>query len=112
MSPPLDALTTPFSLSVLTATRGHTSKRLVPDVAGKPIRDPAHRLGIIAGHVEHVQVTGLTGFADLLQHVSPQQALVHGIPKGSNPGTIFALLTAERYTGAPGTIARTLDCID
>ena len=33
MSPALDARTTPFSLSVLTATKGNASKRLVPDVA-------------------------------------------------------------------------------
>jgi hypothetical protein len=59
-----------------------------------------------------VEVAGLTGFADLLQHITPQHALIHGIPKGSTPGDIFALQTAERYTGAPKTIARTLDCID
>src|SRR5262249_12991599 len=108
MSPVLDALTTPFPLSVLTATKGNASKRLVPDVAGRPIRDPAHSLGISAGRVEHVQVAGLTGFGDLLQRMTPQQALVHGIPKGSTPGDTFVLLTAARYSGAPGTIARTL----
>jgi hypothetical protein len=31
MSPALDALTTPFSLSILTVTRGNASKRLVPE---------------------------------------------------------------------------------
>ena len=112
MSLPLDATTTPFSLSVLTATKGHASKRLVPDAHGSPIRDPAHSLSIAAGRLEHLEVAGLTGFADLLHYITPQQALVHGIPKGSTPGDIFALQTAERYTGAPGTIARTLDCID
>jgi hypothetical protein len=111
MSPALDAITTPFSLSVLTATKGNASKRLVPDVTGKPIRDPEHRLGISAGRLEHVQVAGLAGLADLLQHVSPNQALVHGIPRGSAPGTVFTLVVAEKFTGAPGTIARTKACI-
>src|SRR5262245_24721611 len=112
MSPARDALTVPFSLSVLTATRGNASKRLVPDAHGKPIRDPAHNLGISAGRVKHVQVAGLTGFDDLLQRMTPQQALTHGTPKDSTPGDTFVLLTAARYSGAPGTIARTLDCID
>src|SRR5262245_50817224 len=100
MSPALDALTTPFSLRVLTATKGNASKRLVPDVAGKPIRDPAHRLGISAGRLEHVQVAGLAGLADLLQHATPKQALVHGIPIGSAPGDVFKLVVAEKFTGA------------
>src|SRR5438132_839079 len=112
MNGPLDATTVPFSLSVLTATKGNASKRLVPDTDNRPIRDPAHSLGIAAGRLEHVRVAGLTGFADLLQHVTQQQALVHGIPKGSTPGDLFALVTAERYTGIPGTITRTLDHID
>jgi hypothetical protein len=111
MSPALDALTTPFSLSVLTATTGNASKRLVPDAHGMPIRDPAHRLGISAGRLEHVQVAGLAGLADLLQHVSPTQALVHGIPIGSAPGAVFKLVVAEKFIGAPGTIARTKACI-
>jgi hypothetical protein len=108
----LDALTTPFSVSILTATKGNASKRLVPDDQGRPVKDPAHSVSIAAGRIEHVRVAGLTGFADLLQRIAPQQALVHGIPKGSNPGDILTLVTAERYSGAPGTIARTLDCID
>jgi hypothetical protein len=112
MSPALDALTTPFSLSILTATRGNASKRLVPDAYGRPVKDPAHSLNIAAGRLEHVQITGLTGLRDLLQRITPQQALVHGVPIGSDPGDIFSLHTAERYTGVPGTIARTLDCID
>src|SRR5207245_3764374 len=83
MIPPLDALTTPFSLSLLTAARGNASKRLVPDAHGKPMRDPAHRLGISTGRVEHVHVAGLPGLVDLLEHVPRKQALVQGIPIGS-----------------------------
>ena len=111
MSAALDALTMPFPLSVITVTRGHATKRLVPDAHGKPIRDPAHRLGISAGRLEHVQVAGLAGLADLLQHVSPKQALVHSIPIGSVPGDVFKLVLAEKFTGTPGTIARTKACI-
>jgi hypothetical protein len=47
----------------------------------------------------------------LLQRITHKQALVHGIPKGSAPGDIWVLTTTERYTGAPGTITRTLDHI-
>ena len=112
MTPPQDATSVPFSLSVLTATNGHASKRLVADAFGSPVRDPNHSLGIAAGRVEHQQVTGLNGLADLLTHIGPKQALVHGIPKGSLPGTHYTLVTAERYTGAPGTVARTLECFD
>jgi hypothetical protein len=112
MTAVLDAITTPFSLSVLTAARGNASKRLIPDAHGHPVRDPAHSLGISAGHMKHVRVAGLTGLADLLQHVTQQQALVHGVPKGSNPGDSYTLVLAEHYTGAPGTVARTLECFD
>jgi hypothetical protein len=108
----LDALTTPLSLSLLTATRGNASKRLIADANGHPVKDPAHSLSIAAGYVEHVQAAGLMGFRDLLQRITPQQALVHGIPIGSNPGDVLTLVTAERYTGVPSSIARTLDCID
>src|SRR5712692_1561459 len=106
------ASTTSFSLSLLTATTGNASKRLVPDANNRPIRDPEHSLGISAGRIQHVQVAGLIGFADLMQHVTQQQALVHGVPKGSTPGDVYTLVLAEHYTGALGTVARTLECID
>src|SRR2546422_5912164 len=111
MSLSLDALSTSFSLSVLTATKGNASKRLIPAWSdNRPIKDPAHTQGISAGHVEHVALAGLTGFRDLLQRITPQQALVHGIPIGSAHGDVLTLVLAEKYTGAPGTVARTLDC--
>lgn len=112
MSLSLDALTAQFSLSVLTATKGNASKRLIPDVNNRPIKDPAHTLGISAGRVEHVEVTGLADLGALMQRITPQQALVHGIPKDSTPGAVLTLVLAEKYTGAPGTIARTLECFD
>jgi hypothetical protein len=136
MSTALDALTAPFSFSMVTATRGNVTKRLVPDALGRPVKDPTHHLSITAGYIEHVRVAGLTGLRDLLQRITQQQALVHGIPKGgpqltpiwhnltaqpmlweghpqwSTPGDIFTLTTVEGYSGAPGTITRTLDHID
>jgi hypothetical protein len=106
-----DAFTTPFCLSVLTATRGNASKRLIADAHGKPIKDPSHSLAISTGTLEHAELAGLIGFGELLQRVTPKQALVHGIAKGTTPGTSLALVRADKYTGAPGTVARTLDCI-
>jgi hypothetical protein len=108
----LDATTTPFSLSVLTATYGNASKRLVPDAHGQPIKDPGQHLGISSGRVEHVQVTGLAGLRDLLARIQQNQALVHGVPKDSTPGAAYQLVLAEQYAGVPGTIARTLDCFN
>ena len=105
MIPPLDALTTPFSLSLLTAARGNASKRLVPDAHGKPMRDPAHRLGISTGRVEHVHVAGLPGLVDLLEHVSRKQALVHGIPIGSAPCEAFQLVVCS--TSMPSLMSLT-----
>jgi hypothetical protein len=108
-----DATTTLFSLSVLTATKGNASKRLIPaSVDNGPIKDPTHTLGISTGCVEHAQVAGLAGLRDLLQRITPKQALVHGVPKGSNPGDVLHLVLADKYSGAPGTVARTLTCID
>jgi hypothetical protein len=108
----LDAATTPFSLSLLSATKGNASKRLVPDAHGYPIKDPEHDLGISAGRVEHVQLQGLAGLCDLLARIHDNQALVHGVPKDSTPGSHYKLVLAEQYTHVPGTIARTLECFD
>jgi hypothetical protein len=107
----IEACKAPFGLSVLTATQGHASKRLVPDVQGRPIKDPAHHLGISAGRMEHVSVQGLLGLQELLSGIKHNQALVHGIPKESTPGSVYCLVLAEQFSGAPGTIARTLDCL-
>jgi hypothetical protein len=135
MSLALNALTTPFSVSALTATTGNPSKRFISDAHGRPIKDPHHSLSIVAGYIEHVRVAGLADFRDFLQAITPRQAIMHGIPRGgphltpiwqnstaqpllweatsqwSTPGDIFMLTTVERYTGAPGTITRTLDHI-
>ena len=108
----LDASTTPFSLSVLTATRGNASKKLVPDVHGHPIKDPAHHLGISAGRMEHVSLNGLLSLQGVLGSIKHNQALVHGIPKDCTPGAVYRLVKAEEYHSAPGTIARTLECLD
>ena len=105
-----DALTTPVSFTVLTASKGNASKRLIADAHGRPAPDPAHSLWIAEGHVEHVQVAGLGGLQDLLGRITPKQALVHGIPTGSFPGAMLQLVVAQKYTGVLGTIARTLDC--
>src|SRR5712691_1506083 len=112
MNAALDATISPFSISVIAVTKGHASKKLVPDAQGHPIKDPAHRLGISAGRVEHVELAGLDGLRDLLTRLYPNQALVHGVPIGSRPGDGFQLVLAEKYAGAQDTIARTLDCFD
>ena len=104
MTTPLDALTAPVSLTLLTATKGHASKKLIPAwTDDAPVVDPAHSLWIAEGHVEHVQVPGLAGLQDLLGRITPKQALVHGIPTGSAPGAMFQLVVAEKYTRAPDT---------
>jgi hypothetical protein len=112
MSLVLDAVTAPFSLSVLTATKGNASKRLIPDAYGRPVSAPAHSLGIAAGRIEHVCVAGLDGLRALLTRIQHTQALIHGIPKGSCPGDVLTLALADHYTGAPGTVARTLACFE
>ena len=37
MTTPLDALTAPVSLTVLTASKGNASKRLIADWNGRPV---------------------------------------------------------------------------
>ena len=110
MTVSLDALTASVSLTVLTAIKGNASKRLIADAHGRPVPEPTHSLWIAEGHVEHVQVAGLGGLRDLLGRITPKQALVHGIPTGSLPGAMLQLVVAQKYTGVPGTIARTLEC--
>jgi hypothetical protein len=112
MANPFDAADAPFSLSVLTATKGYASKRLVPDVHGFPTKDLAHQLGISSGRVEHVRLMGLAGLQDLLSRIQDNQALVHGVPKESMPGENYALVRADQYHGEDGMVARTLSCFD
>jgi putative DNA primase/helicase len=38
--------------------------------------------------------------------------LVHGVPKEASHGPLWELTTTEHYTGAPGTITRTLEHLD
>jgi predicted P-loop ATPase len=111
-----EATTTPFSLSVLTVTKGHASKRLLVGAHGQPIK--GHRsLAISAGVLEHVEVAGLAGLKALLMGIRPNQALVHGVVKGSRPTqtapvvTTEALKQAQPGTFAPETIARSLEHI-
>src|SRR5215475_9939721 len=87
-----DALTTPFSLSVLTATKGHASKTIIAGANGQPIKN-ADSLAIWAGMLEHVQVAGLAGLQALVRDIQPNQALVHGIVTGSQPRHSVPLVT-------------------
>ena len=110
----VDALTTPFSLSVLTATKGNASKQLLAGAGGLPIKGQGS-LAITAGMLEHVQVAGLTGLAQLLTGIRQNQALVHGVVKDSQPGEVRPLVTTDALTQAKpgalaaGTIARSLE---
>ena len=81
------ATTTPFSLSVLTVTRGNASKQLLAGANGHPIKGQGS-LAITAGMLERVQLAGLDGLKALLMHVRTDQALVHGVVKGSQPGDV------------------------
>src|SRR5262249_16694852 len=108
MSAALDATTTPFSLSVLTATKGHASKKLVPDAHGRPVRDPAHSLAIAAGRIEHIQLAGLAGLHDLLQGTQHHHPLVLGVARESPPGPLFRSPTLKAYARAPDPRPRSL----
>lgn len=109
---PCDARTAPFDLSVVTVAprMGHATKKLIADAQGRPVSDPQRSLWIAGGHVERVTVAGLTGLRDLLAGIKRTQALVHGVPRRAAPGEVLTLLISEDYTGAPGTVARTLEC--
>ena len=99
------ALTTPFSLSVLTVTKGHASKQLLAGANGLPIKGQGS-LAIATGMLEHVQVAGLIGLQQLLAGIRPNQALVHGVVQDSQPGEVRPLVTTEALTQAkPGTLA-------
>jgi putative DNA primase/helicase len=111
---PGTARTTRFSLSVLTVTKGNASKQLLVGANGQPIKGQGS-LAITAGMLEHVQVLGLEGLRTLLTQITPQQALVHGVVKGSAPGYVAPLVTTERLKRAkpgdlaPDTVARSLE---
>ena len=107
-----DALTTPVSLSLVTVTTGSATKRLIANAQCLPVSDPTSGLWISAGRVTHLQVPGLCGLKEVLEHVQKNQALVHGVPTGSAPGDVWQLVTAEKYARLPGTIARTLEQFD
>jgi hypothetical protein len=110
------ATLTPFSLSVLTVQRGSASKRIIAGAQGQPVKGQGS-LAIMAGVLEHVQVAGLSGLQTLLMSIRTDQALVHGVVKGSSPTHAAPLVTTEALKQAkpgtlePGTVARSLEYI-
>ena len=88
------ATTAPFSLSVLTVIKGNASKQLVVGANGRPIKGQGS-LAIATGMIEHVAMAGLAGLQALLQNIRQDQALVHGVVKGSAPGDVAPLVTTE-----------------
>jgi hypothetical protein len=112
-SPPTDPRTTPFALSVVTVAKGqgHATKKIIPDAQGRPIKDPQRGLWIASGALERVEVAGLEGLRTFLHDVTKQQALVHGVPKDPTQAR-WTLVTAEHFTGEPGTITRTLEHLE
>ncbi|MCB1716376.1 MAG: hypothetical protein KDK05_14725, partial [Candidatus Competibacteraceae bacterium] len=101
----------PFQLSLITASHGNATKRIIADSNGQPIKDTRHSLGIYAGTVQQLDLPGLAGLRDILRTVNGNQALVHGIPQQSTiPGQTLQLVTAKHYRARPGQIARTKKC--
>jgi hypothetical protein len=100
MSTETSAVTAPFSVSRLTAEKGNASKAIIPDTDGLPIKGTGD-LGITRGRIEHVQVQGLEGLRALLAGMDKQQALVHGIIKGSRPGDVHPIVPYTALTAAP-----------
>ena len=117
MIPHVDATHTHFAMSVLTVTKGSASKQLLVGANGHPIKGQGS-LAIATGMIEHVDVAGLAGLQTLLQNIRQDQALVHGVVKGSAPGDVALLVTTEVLKQAkpgalaPGTVARSLEYID
>jgi hypothetical protein len=108
---PVSALDIPFSVSVLTATRGNASKALIAGAHGLPIKGTGD-LGITRGQIEHVEVQGLAGLQALLAGIDKKQALVHGIITGSRPGDVHPIVPDRDLARAtPDTRARTKACI-
>ncbi|MCB1717304.1 MAG: hypothetical protein KDK05_19435, partial [Candidatus Competibacteraceae bacterium] len=100
-----------FQLSLITASHGNATKRIIADSSGQPIKDIRHSLGIYGGTVQQLDLPGLAGLRDLLRTVNGKQALVHGIPQQSTePGQTLQLVTAKHYRARPGQIARTKKC--
>jgi hypothetical protein len=116
MGLPVSALDAPFSLSVLTVTRGHASKQIVAGANEQPIKGEGS-LAIARGLIEHVTVQGLAGLQALLAGIRHNQVLVHGVVKGSHPGDVHPIVPTDTLKqAAPGsfsaeTIARSLEYI-
>ena len=109
----MSALAAPFYLSLITATRGNATKRIIADSSGQPIKDTRHSLGIYDGTVQQLDLPGLAGLRDILRTVQSNQALVHGIPQQSTtPGQPLQLVIAKHYRGRPGQIARIRKCFE
>jgi hypothetical protein len=104
MDVPLDlsvsAVDAPFSVSVLTATRGNASKSLIAGANGLPIKGTGD-LSITQGLIEHVEVQGLAGLQTLLAGIDNKQALVHGVIKHSRPGDVHPIVPYTALIAAP-----------
>ncbi len=101
--------TTPFWLSVVTATKGNATKRIVPDAHGQPVKDEKHSLGISRGQIKALCIDGLAGLQTVLRGITPKQCLTHGVPKNTTEnGQTWDLVTKENDAGQPGVLARSL----
>lgn len=109
LTPTQSAESAHFQLSLITASSGNATKRIIADSNGQPIKDTRHSLGIYGGNVQALELHGLVGLQSLLNRVQHNQALVHGIPKGHTQQN-YQLVTAKHYRGKPGQIARTKKC--
>ena len=112
----VDASTAPFSLSVLTVTKGHASKQLLVGPTASPSKGRALWPSRPACS-SMSRCRAWSGCSNCLSAIRPNQALVHGVVKGSHPGAVAPLVTTEALkqakpgTLAPGTVARSLEHI-
>ena len=104
-----------FTFSILTATKGSTQKRLIPDPNGRPAKDPNHELGIYAGRVAPVEVDSLTAFAQALAGLRSNQALTLGVTGSTDPQRLVTKSKRAQMAeiGYRGTaVARSLEYFD
>ena len=96
-----------FTVGLVTATKGSVQKRILSDGS----KDGSHSLSVSKGIYQNVSLTGLHGFAELLQGIKPNQAITLGTAKIDGELNLYTNAVYEQLPDKSRAIARTKDCI-
>ncbi|MBF0230786.1 MAG: hypothetical protein HQK63_14555 [Desulfamplus sp.] len=91
--------------TVITSDNGDMTKHIT--LEDGVLKKQAFNCKMWIGSGEVKALNGLNEFSDLIQSLTSNQAIVHGVPKRDDLPTNFKIVSEKNFTGQPDTITRT-----